>query len=51
MTPPPLISGHRGHRGTNQKANDQVIKNANFEQILRFLPLFNSKTAKNRYSY
>ena len=26
MTPPPLISGHSGHKETNLKANDQVLQ-------------------------
>ena len=26
MQDPPLISCHRGHYGTNQKANDQVLQ-------------------------
>ena len=30
---PRLISGHSGHRGTNYKANDQVLKEINVEQF------------------
>ena len=42
----PLISGHSGHKGTNLKANDQVLQEHFFNGFCRYLTV----KPQNRYS-